>query len=340
MTVLHKYLFQSPSLSQICGGFVADFLTSSPDAVVSSRDASVLVSCTSRGLVSSSSSSLPGDCHGVVTLADTVIATRGEGIAVLSSTLSIEREFFQPGHQVLCIAASPDGEHFATGGSDASVAVWSLGEGHVRYFNGHSDWVRFVAFINVDGNQQIVSASDDGCSCLWDPKGGHVATLEFSGGVGIRAFDVSGDGTLAIAGEAPNLTIYSIRSNQYILCGVVQKPHTGTLTAARVIPSMHLVASAGEDEIVAVSCVRTFRTLWRCTSLVTRRRCISFMNTVSCIRILACPPSSSVIILLACASDGTVLQWVIDPRDDRSGYTRTLQLHIGSLVGLDVFSPH
>ncbi|NJL56553.1 WD40 repeat domain-containing protein [bacterium] len=64
------------------------------------------------------------------------------------------------------VAYSPDGEHFASGGQDMSVILWSLEDGELARMTGHGDWLWSIAF-SPDG-QRIASSSGDGVMILWD----------------------------------------------------------------------------------------------------------------------------------------------------------------------------
>ncbi|CUG86009.1 WD40 repeat-containing protein, putative [Bodo saltans] len=136
----------------------------------------------------------------------------------------------------------------------------------------------------------------------------------------------------ATAAPTVVITAYSLEPR-----GTIEAPHSGTLTALRFTPNGKWIVTAAEDETVAVcSIVDGGAVLWRSTSLVTKRRCISFMNTISSIRVLCCPPQTSVLMLCACSSDGHVLLWSIDPREGGKLFERTTQLQIGALVSIDV----
>ncbi len=67
----------------------------------------------------------------------------------------------------LGVAFATDGNHFATGGADGVLRLWSVPDGRlVRAFAGHSDWITGVAF-RGDG-QFLLTASRDGTVRLWD----------------------------------------------------------------------------------------------------------------------------------------------------------------------------
>jgi len=61
---------------------------------------------------------------------------------------------------VLCVAFSPDNDHFVSGSSDGCVKVWEVATKQCLHtFTDHSDQVWSVKY-NKEGNQ-VVSVSDD-----------------------------------------------------------------------------------------------------------------------------------------------------------------------------------
>eukprot|EP00658_Telonema_sp_P-2_P013495 TRINITY_DN15109_c0_g1_i4.p1 TRINITY_DN15109_c0_g1~~TRINITY_DN15109_c0_g1_i4.p1 ORF type:complete len:305 (+),score=62.56 TRINITY_DN15109_c0_g1_i4:116-1030(+) len=194
--------------------------------------------------------------------------------------------------------------------------------------------------------QVIISGSDDGTVIVWSLQGEILSVLEYSLGIGIRAMSVSQIGgggvmatptqtSIALAAEKPSIHLFTVSpSCSMRAAGVIHDAHAGTLTALTHIPSLNWVASSGEDEVVTISSMEAMIPLFKCRAFVSKRRCVSFMNTVTSIVIVSQPPESSVVVLVACASDGGVLQWIIDPRDKRCHYFKTLKLQIGNLVAM------
>ena len=87
-----------------------------------------------------------------------------------------------------------------SGSDDKSVRVWDASTGrHVLTLDGHTNWVRSVAF-SSDGTR-IVSGSEDNSVRVWDASTGrHVLTLDgHTRWVGSVAF--SSDGTHIVSGS-------------------------------------------------------------------------------------------------------------------------------------------
>ncbi|KAK7488729.1 hypothetical protein BaRGS_00020026 [Batillaria attramentaria] len=70
-----------------------------------------------------------------------------------------------------CVAVSPDGTYFASGGLDCLVRLYDMATGkEVRFYRGHSDAITDVCFIN---QSVLCSASLDKTLSLWDVEQGH-----------------------------------------------------------------------------------------------------------------------------------------------------------------------
>eukprot|EP00796_Vickermania_ingenoplastis_P008167 gene8167-5696_t len=115
--------------------------------------------------------------------------------------------------------------------------------------------------------------------------------------------------------------------------------HNRTPTAAKFTEDSQWIASAGEDEVLSICSIAEPRRQFQCLEGLTRRNCFTLFNVLLSVCVLASPPLSSVIIVLACTSDGTLLQWVVDPRDGRCNYTKKLQLNVGGLLAVGVQKP-
>ncbi|ESL06160.1 hypothetical protein TRSC58_06170 [Trypanosoma rangeli SC58] len=219
----------------------------------------------------------------------------------------------------------------------------------MHYLSGHTDWVRFVKFTKgTDQRLQLFSTGDDGLILHWDPLAGLLLSrLDSSHGESVRAFEVSWrTGLMAIACDSPIISLYKPREGGVTTScrpeihrlehiGQITDAHRLVPTAVRFSGDSQWVISAGEDETLAVSSVTELKTIFVCSEFITRRHCMAFMNTFTSLCILASPPESSAIIIVACATDGTIVQWVVNPTTARSSYTKKLQLHLGALVGMD-----
>ena len=374
-------------ISESCARLIAEFICEREEVAVLSSESAMPISCSPNGL-HACDDAIPtgtvgeggGPSRCITASNSTVYIGSGEGVAQYDAALTERKGLLGTGHVVVAVAVSEDGTCCATGGTDGCVSLWStVFAEQPLFFEGHSDWVTFVAFatIGVESDdstpspssttvasknpaaskksssapkrrQVVISGSDDGTVIMWGLQGEILSVLEYSLGIGIRAMCVaqlpypsSGGGdpfhttSIALAAEKPSIHLFTVSKTCSIrAAGVIYDAHAGTLTSIVHVTSMNWVVSSGEDEVVTVSSLETMLPLYRCKAFVSKRRCVSFMNTVASIVVVAQPPESSVVVLVACASDGGVLQWIIDPRDQRHRYCKTLKLHIGNLISM------
>ena len=81
----------------------------------------------------------------------------GNNLKVFSPFLELVQTLVGHVGGVRCVTVSPSGSHFASGGSDKKVMIWSEpGEGgewaRVQVLEDHTDWIRAVCF-SPDGKQ-------------------------------------------------------------------------------------------------------------------------------------------------------------------------------------------
>ncbi|KAH9598279.1 WD40 repeat [Trypanosoma melophagium] len=341
-------------LNSFCASLVAHFMVSDEVLIVASRDAIQRISCDGYTLEAGNSVTAPGsgEISGIAASGGSATVCYSAGIAKYSSRLRLEGDVGFGGYSnnILSVAITPDGSCIATGGGNATVTVWSRDMSPLHYLSGHTDWVRFVKFAKgYNEKLQLFSTGDDGLIFLWEPlTGAMLSRLNYSYGESIHAFEVSWlDALVAIACDSPSIALFKpydkgVKENnssgllKLKKIGEISDVHRSVPTAVRFSGDSQWVISAAEDETLAVTSVYEPRSRFVCCNFITRRHCITFMNTFTSLCILASPPESSVIILAACASDGSVVQWVVNPTTFRSSYTKRLQLHLGALVAMDV----
>jgi WD40 repeat protein len=289
----------------------------------------------------------------------------GLGVVVLNRDFSVQRTYYNGhSHPVLSVAVTDDGLYVATGGCDAAVVVWSVEYGPLSVLSAHNDWVRYLRFTRGPvGKLLLVSAGDDGLMVLWDPLTGlALALVEAFAGHAIRAMDVtqrmivaSGDyQPLSGAAAAPaalhgaddahrivspgTFSVFELDAQRMTICESSGGPlvaHETCPTVCAISPGEEFLVSAAEDERLCVSSIARRVVLWTCAAFASKRRCMSFMNVGTSIKVLACPPVSSVIVVVACGSDGDVVQWIVDPRSGSSQLVRKM-LSIGPLIDMAI----
>lgn len=115
---------------------------------------------------------------------------------------------------------------------------------------------------------------------------------------------------------------------------LISGAHDGAITGAKFTNDSEWIVTLGEDEVITLSSIKEPRQTFRCLEGLTRHTCMGLFNVLLSVCIVASPPTSSVIVVLACGSDGTVIQWLVDPRDRRCLYTK--KLHAGALISVAV----
>ncbi len=93
-----------------------------------------------------------------------------------------------------CLAASPDGQHLATGGPDRWIRVWEAATGRLKAaFRAHWESVRCVKF-SPDG-REILSGSEAGSVRLHDAATGEERLAFYGNTTLVADVDMSADGT-------------------------------------------------------------------------------------------------------------------------------------------------
>ncbi|AYU83736.1 WD domain, G-beta repeat family protein [Leishmania donovani] len=334
---------------------IALYMFSTEALIAVSRDGIQTISCEGNTLwpICSIPNGLTSEISGVAVTPEGTLVCSSNGICYLEGgNLRVTEDCASSSYaqNVLCISCTPDGKYIATGGGTATVTVWTSDLKPLHHFAGHTDWVRFVKFARGRSPAlQLFSTGDDGVICQWDVLAGSlISRVDYSLGESIQLFEVSYySGLIAISSGTSLIALYCPRSDNTTRAlgedvlrlqpmALITGAHDYTPTAGKFTDDSQWLASASEDETIALTYVLDPQTCFVCKEFVTRRRCFSFMNIFNSICILAAPPASSVIIIAACSSDGTVVQWVVDPRTNRATYTKKLQLHLGSFLGMDL----
>lgn len=348
-------LFLRNQLDTIRLSTIAHYMFSTEALIAVSRDGIQTISCEGNALwpICSVPNSSTSEISGVAVTPGGTLVSSSSGVCYLEGgepKVMEDRTSSSYAQNILCVSSTPDGKYVATGGGTATVTVWSSDLKPLHHFSGHTDWVRFVKFARGSSPAlQLFSTGDDGVICQWDVLAGLlISRLDYARGQSVQVFEVCYySGLMAITSNQPLIALYCSLSDSTTRAvgedvlrlqpmGLITEAHQYTPTAAKFTNDSQWLASASEDETIALSSVADPRHCFVCKEFVTRRHCLSFMNIFNSICVLAAPPLSSVIVIAACSSDGTVVQWVVDPRTSKTGYTKKLQLHIGSFLAMDL----
>lgn len=116
---------------------------------------------------------------------------------------------------------------------------------------------------------------------------------------------------------------------------LISGSHQGPITGAKFTKDSEWIVTLGEDEVITLSSIKEPRRMFRCVDGLTRHTCMGLFNVLLSVCIIASPPTSSVIVVLACGSDGTVIQWLVDTRNGRSSHTK--KMHAGALISVAMY---
>lgn len=338
-------------MNTFCLSTVAEFLVSNEKLIVISRNTVQFVDCVGPRLrpATNITNAFEGDLTGLCCIPTSTLVCGVGGVHTVSDGLSGVGEVKESVKNVLCISSTPRGSYFATGSSNGTVSVWaSATQCPLHHLNGHTDWVRFVQFSKgLNPGLQLFSAGDDGTVCQWDPlDGALLSRVDYARGQNIQLLEVSYySGIMALSCGTPIVALYTCSSNRVTRkqgdellrlepIGLISASHQYAAISAKFTEDSQWIATTAEDETVALSSVTEPRRTFVCSEFTSKRRCLTFMNTFTSVHILASPPFSSVIIIAACANDGAVIEWIVDPRSGKSFYTKKIQLHLGPLLSI------
>lgn len=152
---------------------------------------------------------------------------------------------------VNCIAFSPDGKWFATGGDDMEILLWDAATGELRYHfpGGHRAGVTSVQFTP---QSQLISAGRDNTLRVWD-VGTKGAVLKPGNTVDRRSGDVldlgaSPDGRRVLFDQGKSLRLLSLPD--FLTKGVLQNATSASNFSAFALfsPDSQLILTAGQPE--------------------------------------------------------------------------------------------
>lgn len=345
---LHRY---GPVLSSNLRLRVLECLLSTELLVCASRDALATFRVGDQALTDVEFAvEAPGEYCAVDSGNNVVAVARGLGAAVVEMPLLNPGQNLDGFHAntVVSVAVSRWLDLIATGGSDATVVVWSAlhspstGEFGGRVLHGHTDWVTVLRFCrDASGRVLLLSGGDDGQLFLWDALTGEVLKQSSRLAPCIRTAActpvTTGEGA-AFGGDDPSIQLLDLSSS----CSSISV--VGSLRGPRGAPASmdfsrdgRFLVCVGEDgEALFLFDVARRHVLATCEVHTGRRMCMPFMDTISSVTFLDAPPTSSVFIIACASSDGHVITWVRKTADSvvKRDVLYRVNLEIGRLVGM------
>ncbi len=153
---------------------------------------------------------------------------------------------------VIGAAISPDGRTALTGSADRTLRLWDVASGEpLARLVGHDDWVFDVAF-SPDGRRAL-SASVDSTARVWNLfDGSYLGSFATDRVAGVRAVDISADGSRVVAGDDEmRVILWDAATGEAIRrFGEGGGGHTTDVTAVVFSPDERLVLSADLDGVI------------------------------------------------------------------------------------------
>jgi len=186
----------------------------------------------------------------------------GGGLKVLSPSLELVQTLVGHDGWVWCVTVSPSGSHFASGGGDGKLLIWSEpGEGgelaRVQVLEDHMSVVRAVCF-SPDG-KQLATGSNDKSINLYSFNDGNAIlahTLEGHAGL-VGSLSFSPDCKLLCSGSADK-SIKFWNPADGSLVKSIDEVHTSTVWSVSYSPNGRILVSAGEDKTMKIWDAETF----------------------------------------------------------------------------------
>lgn len=161
------------------------------------------------------------------------------------------------GHKnaVLSLQWSRDSSFVFSCSADMTLASWDLETGtRIRKHEGHSEIVNDLA-VSTRGEEMMVSASDDGCIGIWDPRAKRAIDF-IETDFPITAVAVAEAGNEIYTGGIDcDVKVWDMRKRQvaYRMTG-----HTDTVTSVSVSPDSQSLLSYGHDGFARTWDIRPF----------------------------------------------------------------------------------
>jgi len=183
-------------------------------------------------------------------------------LKVFSPSLELVQTLVGHVGDVYCVTISPSGSHFASGGYDKKVMIWSEpGEGgewaRVQVLEDHTSYINAVCF-SPDGKQLATGSNDksinlysfnEGSAILAHTLGGHTS--------GVVSLSFSPDRKLLCSGSYDR-SIKFWNPADGSLVRSIDEAHTNDVMSVSYSPNGRVLVSAGYDDTMKIWDAETF----------------------------------------------------------------------------------
>ena len=183
------------------------------------------------------------------------------GLKVLSPSLELVQTLVGHTGGVRCVTVSPSGSHFASGGSDGKVMIWSEpGEGgewaRVQVLEDHTSTIWAVCF-SPDG-KQLATGSYQSIKLFSFNEGNAILAHTLEGHTHyVMSLSFSPDCKLLCSGSADD-SIKFWNPADGSLVKSIDKAHTSWVSSVSYSPNGRILVSAGSDRRMKIFDAETF----------------------------------------------------------------------------------
>jgi len=186
----------------------------------------------------------------------------GNGLKVLSPSLELVQTLVGHDGDVYCVTVSPSGSHFASGGEDKKVMIWSeSGEGcewaRVQVLEDHTDSIWAVCF-SPDGKQLATGSYDKLIKTYRFNEGSATIAHTLEGHINaVMSLSFSPDCKLLCSGSNDK-SIKFWNPADGSLVKSIDQAHTSLVRSVSYSPNGRVLVSAGGDKTMKIWDAETF----------------------------------------------------------------------------------
>jgi len=225
----------------------------------------IIVHSTKTGIVKyRADNAFAYDVYGLCYLLDGSLVACGSdgGLKVLSPSLELVQTLVGHDGGVECVTVSPSGSHFASGGSDGKVMIWSEpGEGgewaRVQVLEDHTRGIHAVCF-SPNGKQLATGSFDKLINLYSFNEGSAILAHTLEGHTYfVRSLSFSPDCKLLCSGSMDK-SIKFWNPADGSLVKSIDQAHTSTVWSVSYSPNGRILVSAGSDKTMKIWDAETF----------------------------------------------------------------------------------